>query len=464
MRSKRGSRNAKHELVHDKSTCVVCRNEQEFEIPDHLMKQVTSRNAVIFAGAGVSTETPTIFPWTFYDEIHAALGMSHEDKPGFPKLMSLYCKRPDGRRELLEKLRARLSYIRSFPELYRTATRFHRELSTLFYVDTYFTTNWDDYFERECGATPFVNADDFAFWNTRGRKVFKLHGSVSNFGSVVATDGDYQRARRQLERGTLGAALKLMLATKTIIYVGYSFTDYDFLMIHRYISRELKQVPPAAYIVSLDRSAETRFRSLGLTPIFTDGAHFVRILKQHLETDGHWLPDSRVDAIPFARDRVIEEHHRLHTAFDVTTKPQVIYCASYQDGLKHAFEHILSRLHAGEYAHICDVLGKLAKYKSIRAENVHAGRYVDVAYIDGFMNGLVYLLADDEGRAHLPFYFVYGLAGQPGTLAQYKRALRRFTKLHKRAIALAERMVREKLGPGDELHHTPFLTWKAEST
>ena len=102
MQNKRGSRKAKHELVHDKSTCVVCRNEQEFEIPDHLMKQVTSRNAVIFAGAGVSTETPTVFPWTFYDEIHAALGMSQEDKPGFPKLMSLYCKRPDGRRELLK--------------------------------------------------------------------------------------------------------------------------------------------------------------------------------------------------------------------------------------------------------------------------------------------------------------------------------------------------------------------------
>jgi hypothetical protein len=463
MRSKTASRKAKHDIVHDKSMCIVCRDEQEFEIPDHLMKQVTSRNAVIFAGAGVSTETRTVFPWTFYEEIHDAIGMSQEDKPAFPKLMSLYCKRPDGRRELLERLRARLAYIQSFPELYQTATRFHRELSTLFYVDTYFTTNWDDYFERECGATPFVNADDFVFWNARGRKVFKLHGSVSNFGSVVATDGDYRRARRQLERGTLGAALKLMLATKTIIYVGYSFSDYDFLTVHRYIVRELKQVTPAAYIVSLDRSAETRYKSLGLTPIFTDAAHFVRILKRHLETDGHSLPDSRLDAIPFALARAIAEHHRLHSAFDVTARPEVIYCASYQDGLTHAFEHILSRSHAGEYAHKCDVAGKLEKYKSIRADNLHAGRYVDVAYIDGFMNGLVYLLADDEGRAHLPFYWVYGLADQQVTLAQYKRALRSFANRDKRAMALAERKVRKELGPGDELHHTPFLTWKAES-
>ena len=52
----------------------------------------------------------------------------------------------------------------------------------------------------------FVNADDFAFWDTRGRKVFKLHGSVSNFGSLVATNEDYRRAQKQLQRGTIGAA------------------------------------------------------------------------------------------------------------------------------------------------------------------------------------------------------------------------------------------------------------------
>src|ERR1035437_604524 len=101
MRSKKRLLKAHHDLVHDKSTCVVCQNEQEFEIPDHLMKQLTMGNAVIFAGAGVSTETRAVFPWTFYEEIHEALGMPQKERPAFPKLMSLYCKRPDGRRELL---------------------------------------------------------------------------------------------------------------------------------------------------------------------------------------------------------------------------------------------------------------------------------------------------------------------------------------------------------------------------
>jgi hypothetical protein len=441
----------------------MCRNQHEFVIPDHLLKQLTKRNVVIFAGAGVSTEAPTVFPWSFYDEIHEKVGLPEEDKPTFPQLMTLLCKRPNGRRELLEKLRSRLLYVRSFPELYRAATRFHRELSTFFYVDTYLTTNWDDYFERECGATPFVNADDFAFWDTRGRKVFKLHGSVSNFGSVVATDEDYRRAQKQLQHGTLGAALKLMLATKTIVYVGYSFSDHDFLSIHRYISRELKQIAPVAYIVSLDRTAKARFEALGLTPIFTDAAHFVQVLKKHFETDGHSLPDGRLEAIPIALVRAKTEHTRLHETFDAAAKPQIVFCASYQDGLIHAFERMMSRLHSGDYSHQCEIAAQVRKYESIRKENVRARRYLDVAYVEGYMNGLIYLLADDEGRAHLPFYFVLGLDAQPRTLADYRRALRASIGAHKRATTLAERNIREKLGPGDELHHTPFLTWKAES-
>jgi len=129
----------------------------------------------------------------------------------------------------------------------------------------------------------------------------------------------------------------------------------------------------------------------------------------------------------------------------------------------HTFERILAKSHAGDYSHKCEVAGQLRKYESIRAQNLRARRYVDVAYIEGYMNGLMYLIADDEGHAQLPFYFIYGLDGQPATLTEYKKALRTPGITHNRAKALADRIVREKLGPGDDVHHTPFLTWEGES-
>jgi hypothetical protein len=173
------------------------------------------------------------------------------------------------------------------------------------------------------------------------------------------------------------------------------------------------------------------------------------------------LPDDRFEAIPFALARAEAEHARLHETFRARSTPGIVYCASYQDGLIHAFERILSRRRSGDYSHQCEVVAQVRKYEVIRKDNLRARRYLDVAYAEGYMNGLVYLIAP-EGRKHLPFYFVFGLDGQLRSLAAYKRALKASEGSCPRAQALAERIVRERLGPDDGLHHTPFLTWEAE--
>jgi len=448
-----------HDQPHDRTRCEDCRDRHDFEPPGHLLDQLSRNNVVIFAGAGVSTEARQVFPWTFYDHVHAELKLSEKEKPPFPKLMTLYSSQPDGRRKLLERLQERFSYVAAFPELYRTATRFHRELSTLFYIDTYVTTNWDDYFEKECGAIPFVTPEDFGLWNVHGRKVFKIHGSIGNYGSLVVTEEDYRKARRKLERGALGSALKLMLATKTIIYVGYSFSDHDFMSIQQYLSRELHKVAPTAYIISVDHESEAKFRTLGLTPIFTDATHFISVLKKHVSNDGHFLPDERFDGVALALARSRVEHERLFNRYRASDKPEIVYTASYQDGLKHSFERMLEMVKSGQYSHRCNVVKKVHHYEKIKADNLRRKRYLDVAYVEGYMNGLCFLLADDRERKQLPFYFIYGLSDHPRSLAQYRSALSRQKVQHKAALGMAKKLVAERLGPDDELHHTPFINW-----
>ncbi|MBA3342049.1 MAG: SIR2 family protein [Gemmatimonadaceae bacterium] len=166
-----------------------------------------------------------------------------------------------GRAELLRVIRDRFAYVHAFPELYRASTRFHSELSTIYLIDTIVTTNWDDYFETECGALPFVTAEDFAFWSVQGRKVFKLHGSVNSYGSIVATRVDYADSYKRLEGGLIGANLKMMLATKTIIYAGFSFNDDDLLRIHKFLSSEMRGRTPTPG--SVQRGL---FRSIPMQP------------------------------------------------------------------------------------------------------------------------------------------------------------------------------------------------------
>jgi hypothetical protein len=212
-----------HSQPHTAQECFFCRNFPEFELPDHLLQELKANRLVLFAGAGISTEGRQVLPSTFYTDILEELNCS--DKPSFPELMSRFCDGPNGRAKLLRNIRKRFESIRAFPQLYNLATLFHRELSTLFMIESIVTTNWDDYFEQETGAIPFVSAEDFAFWSVPGRKVFKIHGSINNLGSIVATTEDYEECYERLQTGILGSSLKMMLATKTILYIGYSFSD-----------------------------------------------------------------------------------------------------------------------------------------------------------------------------------------------------------------------------------------------
>ena len=213
-------------------TCIICQNKLPFDIPDQLYETFLKGDIVLFAGAGISTENRSVFPYTLYEEVCGDIKIKPSEGSSFPKVMDKFCNQPNGRSMLLQKIRNRFSYIWSFSELYLRATAFHQELSTLYPIDTIVTTNWDDYFEKKCGAIPFVTAEDFAFWSMPGRKVFKIHGSVNSYGSLVLTSQDYRSCYRKLSSGIMGSYLKLILATKTIIYVGFSFNDEDFLLLY----------------------------------------------------------------------------------------------------------------------------------------------------------------------------------------------------------------------------------------
>jgi hypothetical protein len=441
-------------LTHIKTSCALCQSLRSFEIPDGLLERLQEGNVVVFAGAGISTESRNVFPVTFYETIRDQLNIDRDADISFPALMSMFCQ-AKGRADLIRQIQSRLDYVSSFPELHIQATAFHQTLSSLFYVNTIITTNWDDYFEEVCGARPLTTAEDFAFWSLPERKVYKIHGSAKNVGSIIATDEDYKRAHSELEKGALGSALKLALSTKTILYVGYSLRDHDFLEIHNYLRAELGEFAPISYIVSLDDSSEQRFRQAGLRPIFTDARFFVAMLKKHLEGNDEFIPDERFAGIMKAWRHVKELHGELHVALRPAKHPTVIYTACYQDGLMHAFERMMARIATGEYAHRCVVDRQVSQYLNLRREKVKAKLYQDVAYIDGYIEGLLYLLANDEERKQLDVYYLFGERDHPKSLKETKRRVLAGSN-HKGAVALAKRLVKG-LSDNDDFHHRPFL-------
>jgi len=444
-----------HQSISTVPQCVICGQKHDFKLPKHIVQELYGGRIALFAGSGISTENKMVFPYTLYEDVFGEL--RPKKSSSFSALMSLYCKQPNGRKKLLQKIKNRFDYIADFPELSRRATQFHRELSTIYYFDTIITTNWDDYFETECGAIPFVTAQDFVFWDTPGRKVFKIHGSIHNYGSLVVTKEDYRKSYQNLRDGLLGSFLKKIIGTKTIIYAGYSLRDEDFLKIHRLLKNELGELLPHGYIITLDKSSDKRFREMNLSPIYTDATYFLSILKAHITTSGQMLDDEAFIGIYDELMRTRYEHSKLDKYFDLSRYPDVVYASSYQDGLMHSFERMQSKMKTGYYSHICNTKNAIKSYHQIRKKKISAKRYHDVAYIDGYINGLAYLLLDKRSRKYLPRYYVYGLKDQPRSLSAFKKARRSAHITHKSSYRYAQKFVRNQLRTGLVIHHTPFL-------
>jgi hypothetical protein len=441
-----------HEHPGEETECEICRNNLPFEMPAEIVDACIDGRLVVFVGAGCSTETRAVLQDTFYERVASEIGEADRTK-SFPDLMSDYVAQK-GRRLLLQRIKERFDYIDSFPELRRTATRFHSELATLFYVRDIVTTNWDPYFEQETGALPLVTDKDFALWDLPGRKVFKIHGSIYNVGSIVATREDYDRCYRALNRNVLGATLKHLLATKTVLFLGYSFGDSDFNRIYGFLERQMADVLPRSYVVTLDKSPSTGIR--GAHVINTDATYFIRQLKAELLPRGCLLDDERWDGLLPRLFELQSRHDEFFDTVDFVRLPAAILCGHYQDGLIHAFERMVKQRRTGEYSHIHHVESLVRGYETRRKELVRAKRYHDAAYAVGYQNGLLYLISDDRTRRYLPMYFVYGSSRELKSITAFKREAAKAKQLHRQAYAQAERIAK-LYGPDLVSHHRPEL-------
>jgi len=438
--------------------CEFCKFNFPVSLPKHLLDALMAGELAIFAGAGISTESPRVLKFTLYDEIVSALGLN--DGRPFPEVMQRFSDQPDGRIKLLSKIKDRLENIDSFPELNFIASRFHRELGTLFLIREIVTTNWDTYFERYCYATPFVTDPDVSLWGAASRKVLKLHGSVNNFGSIVATSNDYVECAERLNVGLIGGLVKTILATRTVVFIGYSFRDPDFQQLFAFVKAKMERLGRQAYVVTPFPDEAAKFADDGLTPILTDGRFFIQQMKVHVLSTGEMIHDVVFDWAAVLRKKVRQEHRRLHARYKLEKFPEVIYAASYQDGLAHALERASHMCGSGEYSHTCRVRELIDSYMKIKKEKLSEQRYEDVAYVDGFLNGLAFLLISNKQQkpAKVPLYFAFGDSPDLYTLTGMVRFFGEREVPHRAARRRAVKLIKKIQHPSQiEFHHPPWL-------
>lgn len=441
----------------DKCTCELCRNELPFDLPEEVINALLDNDLVLFAGAGISTETSTVFKETLYEEIYNDLELKEEIL--FPDLMQKFCDDEiNGRQKLLEKIKYRFDYCHQFNELYREASRFHKTIAPIWMLKNIITTNWDDYFERECGAIPIVSSEDFAFYNIDQRKVFKIHGSISNYGSVIATTKDYNKCYRELNKGIIGSSMKTMLATKTILFVGYSFRDFDFMRVLNYLKKELKDVHPHIYIVTLDENINKSLKGFDSTIINTDGTYFFSTIKKHLENQKYILRDDQVDRIYELEYLRHVMHKQVSDELLINKFSSLIYCAFYQDGIQHAIDYFKFKSRSGESYNPFLLMKHIDSYKQIRKDLSKAKNYADLAYVDGYIETLYLPFYDDFEIEDFPLFYLFG-EGPLVDVEFFWDCIKNKEVLHKSSEKFAKKHFKHFLDENSELvaHHRPFI-------
>ena len=447
---------------HEESACPHCKDRRGFSIPHSLIEDFAKGDVVVFAGAGVSTENREVMPWTLHEEFCAALKVD-KSKTAFPDAAEQFSSQPNGRVKLLQKILERFAYVNSFSELRDEATRFHSELATLFSVAVVITTNWDTYFEEMCACQPFVLDADMAFWESAKRRVLKIHGSVENLSTVVATRSDYAGKQIDLHKSLIGSWLKTLLTTKTVVFFGYSLRDDDFLEIMSFVRTALGAFTRQHYVITTESEPAVikRYEQYGLIPITTDGSCFLENVKAHIVDIECVNPDEVYSHAAKALKKVRAAHIQLYDKMDIYAQPEILYCASYQDGLIHNLSRIVDSRPSGAYSDLHSIQMKLLGYEERRKEKLSAKKYEDVAYIDGYAAGIFLALTHSEDPHYIPpLFYVY--ASDPfGTdrLIDYQRELKsviRRKRHHKGASMRARKLVKDLAALGDKdlvFHH-----------
>ncbi len=442
------------DFLSTKADCIIHRNEHSFVLPGEILEATKKGNLVLFAGAGISTEGKGVFPNNLYEIIADELNKK-ELTQSFSELMEEYCEKPNGRTKLLKRFMKRLDYVESFSEMKFWTCRFHMELQTVYSIKEIITTNWDNYFEEVCGCIPFVTSKDFALSNTDRRKVYKIHGSISNLGSIVATKTDYEECYEQLHRGLIGSTLKMLLSNpeKQIVFIGYSLTDEDFIRIVEYLESELGEFMPHYYVVTLDKNINRRLDSKKYTPIITDATYFIKTLKSKLVEEEFMVDDIIYEFAGSALGHISEIHTSI-TEEQVSQYPDLVYSMVYQDGLIHAFQRVVSMKKTGYYSDIANIMRSIQGYLQILETKEKLKDYYEQAYVVGYLNGLISLV-DLKFNVLPPLFYTFDNEEIIYTLDEYMEQRKNFIINNREIFECADKLVKDK--SYIIMHHPPRL-------
>lgn len=270
-----------------------------------------------------------------------------------------------------------------------------------------------------------------------------------------------------MKTGRLGDLLRQIFATKTVIFVGYSATDSDFLNIYKSVMGSMGRLARAHYLVSpfMTEEQALKFKKLNISTIVTDASYFVKTVKLHMSEKFCYCHDESYLLVQERLNEVYETHFRFTDSFNVFEQPHLIFCTAYQDGLIHGFQRIIDRRSSNNYTDLHRLRGQIGLYHDKIIEYVKQKDYWNSSYFSGYQMALIYFYEVNrqldsktdnlDSLEDLPKFYHPRLDIMDE--AEFDEKVRPHPEIHKAALKQARRMAKGyENAESMVVQHTPF--------
>ncbi len=257
---------------------------------NNYVKALKEKNAVVFAGAGMSV-SQGYFDWKkLLKPIADKLGLDiDEEQHDLTALAQFFVDDHGGVRGELDQI-----LIEEYGKSNLAVSDIHRILARL-PIQIYWTTNYDRLIEKallEEGKTPDIKkaqSDLTVNLPKRDAIIYKMHGDIETVSETVLTKHEYEDYNKKRE--LFSNAFKSDYVSRTFLFIGFSFTDPNLDYLISRIRTTLGQnIKPDYYFIKRDsnvrnqRRQELRANSLkkyGLNPLWiNDYPQIITILKE----------------------------------------------------------------------------------------------------------------------------------------------------------------------------------------
>lgn len=152
----------------------------------------------------------------------------------------------------------------------------HKAVKAIPQFKTIVTTNYDRLFETvygDEGNLVFRETDISSLHKTKVN-IIKIHGDLSDLKSLVLTKSNYNSFYRQDWGSPFWSHLATLMATKVILFVGYSLEDPNVLSMVEHIAKYLKDTRKEMFFVAphIPKHRVTQLKRIGVEAIEMTGA------------------------------------------------------------------------------------------------------------------------------------------------------------------------------------------------